>query len=254
MSKRRYRPRRRVAAKRFKRFANRVLRTAHEKKFIQLYTNPGVPETTANDNIFTLNLTPITQGDTEQTRDGNQVYLRSIEVHVRAQVNQVYLTGDASGHFGINPWGDGSDANSWFNDKIRLIIWQWLPTVDGSAGAGGALPSSILEAETTISPYNHDQRKNFRVLYDRTQRLAAQMLDLTDTLKQGYQNFALVDFRVRIRKIAQKTMTWLGSTTEANAHIFMSVITDWSSVSGIPSGEVDPVQLYYHVKTNFSDK
>lgn len=256
---RRRRVYKRAAKKRFTKFANRVLRVAHEKKYVEFLTLMNSPQDTANDSIYTRTLTTIPQGDTENTRDGNQVYLRSIECHVRCIVNPDYLFQLISEVQPDNPWGPstgGSQFPNWFNDKIRVLVWQWLPMEDGAGGAGGALPGSVLQNETTISPYNHDERKNFRILYDKSIRLAGQFVTQLagppeTPISYGFPTHELADFKFRIRKFANRTLTWSGSTTTANNHVFLSVITDWSAT---PTSNISPVLVYHDIKTNFSDK
>lgn len=261
-SKRSYRPRRvykRAAKKRFHKFAVRVLRVANEKKYVEFLSTINNPATSANDDIFTLCLTTVAQGDGESTRDGNQLALRSLDVRVRAAVSQEYLARLKTAPAPDNPYGPGATAElqGWFNDKVRVIIWQWLPASDSAVAAGGALPGSVLQAETTISPYNHDERRNFRILYDKTQRLAGNFFEIPASATPamiGFPMHELADFHVRIRKFGSRVVQWIGSgvSTEANNHIYMSVITDWSQSTGEP--DVSPVLVYYHCKTNFSDK
>lgn len=247
--------RRKVAKRRFTRFANRVLRTAHEKKYVESFSMANTPSTTANDAPFVLPITAIAQGDSENTRDGDQVYLRSIEVHIRAKYNYGYQPTQA-GTPPDNPWSSAaSDPNTMFNDKVRLLIWQWLPTSDSASGAGGALPGSVLQRDTTMSPYNHDQRRNFRILYDKSIRLHNPQFQLgaepvTTTVVDT--THGLADFKVRIRKFGRREITWQGSTTSANCHCYAAVLTDWST-SGSGAGS-KPVLVVYDVKTNFSDK
>lgn len=264
-SKRSYRPRRsykRAAKKQFRKFASRVLRVANEKKFVELLTGVGAPAATANNDILTVCLTGVLQGDTDNTRDGNMLALRSLEIHVRAIVNQAYLAKQATltGTAADNPWTTAAgDANQWFNDKVRLLIWQWLPSSDSASAAGGALPGSVLQQETTISPYNHDERRNFRILADRSARLAGNYIHLENQvfMVDGFPTHELADFKIRIRKFGTRNVQWLGggSSIVANGHIYMSVITDWSEQAAEPpaTGEY-PVLVYYDLKTNFSDK
>lgn len=243
----------RVAKRSFARFANRVLRVAHEKKYIELSTTFGTPATSsgaATGAPFTVALTNIAIGDTENSRDGNQVYLRSLDIRLRAIVNPEYSAFGTAAP--TNPW---STAGAWFNDKVRLIIWQWFPMDDPTTGAP-SLQDTILQAATTLSPYNHDNRKNFRILYDKKVRLAQNVVDVDGTgspFSYGYPMHELADFSVRIRRFANRVLTFQGSSASANNHVYLTLMTDWAANTNTTE-TIPPVLIYHHLKTNYSDK
>lgn len=90
------------------------------------------------DNAGTVfNITNIPQGTTGVTdsqRVGDRIYLKSIEL------NLVVAVADA------------------FN-YLRVILFSYTPAATPS-------PSNVLNAVHYLSPYQHDNRKNFRILHD----------------------------------------------------------------------------------------
>lgn len=128
--------RRRFKQKRFKKFIKRVANMGAEKKYF--YVTSGGPQTVDSTGSIT-SVSDISQGDTDITRDGDQVYLRSIEFVWEADVADTF-------------------------NQVRFIVVQWYPPTtpvvsDVLIGTG---------TTTFFMPYNHDKRFNFKILYDRT--------------------------------------------------------------------------------------
>lgn len=86
-------------------------------------------------------LTPISQGDGEQQRDGDAITLR----HLSWSATLVPNASSAS-------------------DAFRIILFRWKTATVGTAPS----PSAILDVPTNIdSPFNRDYRDSLVVLYDK---------------------------------------------------------------------------------------
>jgi len=83
-------------------------------------------------------LCDVIQGNTDQQRDGDQLYMLSLEIRLYTVAADIF-------------------------NVLRLIVFQWFPNTV-------PLSSQLLfdPANGITSPYNHDQRYQFRVLYDKT--------------------------------------------------------------------------------------
>lgn len=86
-------------------------------------------------------LTPIPQGDTDVTRDGDSLYLRSM------RVNGELVLGDTT-------------------NIVRVIVFQWLET-DTPVPANILSSTYVGTSNAPLAPYHHDSRRLFRILYDR---------------------------------------------------------------------------------------
>lgn len=255
-------PRRRAPARKkaFKRFANRVLRTANEKKFVTTSTIGSTPVEFSSTSPWTVALTPVATGDSYQTRDGNQIYLRSIEARVAVRFNPVYPGTSTAGAEPVL-WDVTIPANNPTvgYTYVRCVVWQYLPQSDSAA----ILPlSTVIQTfngvYSTLAPYNHDTRKDFRVLYDRM-RLVSDVLGPQGTgagaNTAGYTGVGPsgeARFTFRIRKFANRAITWSGNSTVANNHVYLSLFPDYDTSTGENSDQ--PCLAAYMIKTNFSDK
>lgn len=90
-------------------------------------------------------------GDGDSTRDGDQIQIRSIEFNWSMQLP------------GIAP--DTSNI-------VRVIIFQWFPS--SVPAVGSILLDTTTPQSTVISPYNHDNRLQFKILMDVKSTLSVQ--------------------------------------------------------------------------------
>lgn len=246
--------------KAFKRFANRVLRTANEKKFVSVSSIGDAPTGFSSTNPFSIPLTIVAAGDSYQTRDGNQIYLRSIEAHVAVRFNPQYPGTTSTGAEPIL-WTlvNAAASPSVGYTYVRCIVWQYLPQSDTAAPPPlTTVMQQFNGAFSTLAPYNHDNRKDFRVLYDRV-RLVSDIIGPQGTgageNTGGYTGVGPsgeARFSFRIRKFPNRAITWSGNTTVANNHVYLSLFPDYDTSTGDPTYE--PCWAAYMVKTNFSDK
>lgn len=184
-TRRRYRRRRyykRKPNKIFYRNVKQVINTMAEKKYLP-YTNSTSVSTTP---VF-LQFTGITQGDTDLTRDGDSVYLKSIQVGFSVLVGDSY-------------------------NQVRFITFQWFPP--STLGTNPPTENDILQdsALGTISVYNHDTRMNYRILDDKTV-----VVDSDDPN---------MIYRLIITKIPKRKLQYVGGGTVSPFHIYCLVVSD----------------------------
>lgn len=141
-----------------------------EKKFFQV-TGTSVA---IDENGGVVNISDISQGDTDITRDGDQLLVRSIELACS------FVVADAT-------------------NLMRLLVVQWMPQgvpalSDVITSTGGPL--------ACLAPYLHDTRYQFRVLYDK--RVA---VDTYNPIKIIHKRL----IRIPIRKIQYVAGTNVGN-------------------------------------------
>lgn len=120
---------------------HRVIRQTAEKKYYSFSSNTAP----ISDLGTLLRLTEVAQGTTDVTRIGDQLTIRSLQFNFSA------LVADST-------------------NLLRLVIFQWFEQT-------GTIPtypdmSQILidtgSGRAVFSPYSHDYRYDFKVLFDRT--------------------------------------------------------------------------------------
>lgn len=185
----------------FKKKVRRVIRQTAEKKYLA-YSASAVGVDSAGTAM--LSLLDVPQGDLDSTRDGDQLFLRSI------QLNFSISLGDTT-------------------NFVRVILFQWFPTLTGLPPVASILLDT---SRPWLSPYNHDQRFNFRIFHDKTYCL--------DTLNNEISRrmFLKSKFRRHIQYVG-------GATAVAANRIFALFISD--------SGAAPHPALQYSGKTNFTD-
>lgn len=127
--------------KKAKQNLKRNLRTLGEKKY-NVFSYFGTVTNTGD----ILDLSNITQGDTDLTRDGDQIGIRSIEVNAQA-------------------YQDNTVSTPSLSNIIRVVVFQWFPTTTPTPGS--IFNTTMEPALAPIVAYNHDNRFNFRILYDK---------------------------------------------------------------------------------------
>lgn len=188
-----------------RRFANKVSMVVAEKKYISTVVASSISNTPG--------IQPLTfpgQGTTDQTRVGDQIRLRSLEV-------------DYS-------WSISGTVTPDSYNRVRLIVFQWYPQI------GFPVAADILLLPTNQpwqSPLSHDQRFQYRVLYDKTHVISA-------------QNQFSMQRKVMITRIPHRKMQFVGgNATDADNRIGFLVVSD--------SGLVDHPSFEAIFKLNFSD-
>lgn len=136
-----YRGRRLVS----KRYAQRIIAKAGEKKSWDTYVT-----TTVGTAGTITDLTVMAQGDTDATRDGDQLMLKSLQFRYQ-------LNGAITNMSGATP------TAATFSSRVRFMIIQWFPPTTPTF-------ANVLDTGTITAihaPYDHSSSQKMRVLYDR---------------------------------------------------------------------------------------
>lgn len=146
-------------------------------------------------------LTNITQGSTDTSRDGDRLSLRSIELDFIVYYDLVVLNPPVQ------------------NESIRILVFQWFPS---SPIIGGTNPSpstnemltsvALTSTRAHIVPYSHDNRQLFRILYDKVITLSV----------SGTQ---IVHVKKMITKFAKRELQYLAGTTVGTNQVYMALAT-----------------------------
>lgn len=128
-----------------------IVRVAQEYKFF----DSKVYATAISNTGSQYALSAVPQGDTDSTRDGDQINLHSIELKVEA-----YL--------------QGTGGTNDFTNQVRLILYQWHPMSTGSQPTVADIlqDSASVAQSPTMSNYKWDNRKDYTIVLDRTCNLS----------------------------------------------------------------------------------
>jgi len=181
----------------------RQLRTLGEKKY-SVYSGIGIAVTSAGTAVYDISAP--TQGNTDLQRNGDQIQLRSLEMFWKI------IGGDAT-------------------NTTRCIIFQWF------TDSNYVLPTlATVLLDTTIvpwiSPWNHDNRFDFKILYDSRINTTINGPNVGVKHKRIYKGF-------------KDKIQYIQGGQNGTNKIFMVFVSD-SAI--IPSPTLD-----YYVKLNYSD-
>lgn len=95
------------------------------------------------DNVTITQLTGISQGDTDVTREGDRITLKNLEFR-----GFVYNDASAAHH------------------KARVIIFQWLQNDTPANTDILPIDGATWTSYAVLEPWNHDQRSSYKILYD----------------------------------------------------------------------------------------
>lgn len=156
-----------------------------EKKY-HLDSETGTNITSAG---AVYDLSAVAQGDTDTTRDGDSLYVRSVRVK-----GFVTNKGGAPSH-------------------TRVILFQWFD--DSTPTASNVLIAGYLStALAPVSLYHHDQRKKYNVLYDR----------LINSDYNGGSEAPLFDTGYKMPK--RKKISYTSAATTGNAKLWLLIVND----------------------------
>lgn len=162
--------------------ANRQIAKQSEKKYLSTLTS------IAKDwNGSVLDLCNIAQGDTDGTRDGDELYVKSVRVKSLVSVADTY-------------------------NICRTILFQWY---DDTTPTGADILSNtyVGTINAPLAPYHHDLSSKFKILYDKT--------ILLDT----YHPYMLLDTGYITGGFKRKVQFSSGGTTGVNK-IYLLQISD----------------------------
>jgi hypothetical protein len=101
-----------------------------------------------------LAISAIPQGDTDSTRDGDQVNLLSLWIKF-----ETYL--------------QGAGGTNDFTDQVRLVIYRYHPMSTGAAPVPATVLTDLSVAQSaTMTPFTWDNRKDYTVILDKTFNLS----------------------------------------------------------------------------------
>jgi len=137
-----------------KKLARQIVNASAEKKYYTV-TSTQVVDNASGTSCVKCSAVP--QGDIDQSRDGDQLTIRSIEFAFTAQLLVASL------------------ATNTLVQNLRVILFQWLMTDNGASPT----IASILDTTAGLGTlwqagYNHDNRFNFKILYDERFNLTQQ--------------------------------------------------------------------------------
>lgn len=195
-------------------YVKKLVNRSVEKKY---YSAESFSNDVSYDTPLIVSLVEPARGDGDSDRDGDAIKLTSLKLN-----GTVYNT--------------ITDQNQ----QVRCLIVQWLPTLSGDitsynvidpAGAG-------LDSASYLNQYNHDQRGNFRILYDKLHFLdyAPNVGTPASNVNGGpyVKNFQVY---LNLGKLAlsgkcKTDMQFVGSaSTNANNRLFFLAISDKADAS-----------------------
>ncbi len=207
-----------------KAYVKRAIKKMHEKKyFMKEQSSIAV----SFDTHLLVDLSAIPQGDTDLTRDGDSVKLTSLQVRMTWQT------------------GASQSADSY----VRVVIFQWFdnstPTPPLVLGALGA----AFDGTTAMDAfYNHDRRRQFRVLYDNLSICGGSSDPAVAS--HLFRKTPVISFTPKIKgkRTGKKAyINFVGGGTTAQNKIYLLAI------SNIADGTNTEPVLLFNSKLNFID-
>lgn len=193
-----------------KRYVQALIKNVHEKKYAEI--SSGIVEISYDTPlIFQASVT--SQGDSDTTRDGDKINIKSITI-------QGYVQADSA-------------ADDFTH--VRLILFQYLPD-ETPTGPDiiDATGSALTSFSSIAGNFNHDNKKNYRILRDKKIMLpgstTAKGLGTIPTRKvfKMYYNFGLGAKRNDCKNVIQYKA---GSSTDAVNNIYLIAISSYSDAS-----------------------
>lgn len=146
-------------------------------------------------------LTAITQGDTDQTRDGDRLQLAG-KIDFRFHL----FIGDSS-------------------NVVRVIIFQWHPNSTPSAGQillNG--PTGVIDY---LSTYSHDNRQEYRILFDKVYSLIGD--GVADVSAYTTLTQIVRVYRISLKK-ATKMVQFAAATVDGTNKIYILRVSDSNAI------------------------
>lgn len=178
----------------------------------------------------------VTVGSTSATYNGTLVRLSSVPQSAGAS-NDTTRIGDAlqptSLQLNYTFYNIGAPGVNPYESDIRVVVFRWLVDDSLSAPTAGLIVNSTGGLSAAISTFNHDQRGNFEVLYDKLHLCSNSTLNPTNK-----------PVRTSI-KVNSKMIKYVAGATNGLNNIYLLVIGDSDTA-------VDPYFGYY-AQLNFQD-
>lgn len=194
-----------------KKEVKQIVGIQQEKKYTLAWDSLS-PTTTPN--LVGPLVIPI-QGDTDTERSGDRIMIKSVEVR------QKMACGDTT-------------------NMIRVIFFQWRPSVPPTI-AGQILQADPITASITVlSVYSKDFYPDFKILYDKTHRLAGNGTANypATNITTNYEHFFLKRFNKQIQYAA-------GGIVNSTNNIFLLIVSD--------SGALPNPTYSFDMRINYTD-
>lgn len=177
---------------------NKYMRKRVEKKS---YVNE-YPVSFSDWNGGVASLTDIAQGDTDTTRDGDALFLKSLYLRGMIRAGEEYNNSDL---------------------QVRFMVFQWFERgVNPTPGDILASFSSLSNRLRIFAPYSHDNRFRFNVLFDRTYRVYNDDGVGGKLLPEPSMSYKPI--HTLIKKIKKRYIQYIaGSTTGINKLYFLNI-------------------------------
>jgi len=166
-----------------------------------------------------VGMTDIAQGDTDQTREGDQLRLCG-NIQFRGFIH-TDITGDTTQHL----------------PKIRLVIFQWHPQTE-SGGATEPTVANLLDNGPSGSPDifsipKHDNRFMYTILYDRLYRMVGPGVAAGGPMNPMQEK--IISRNISLSRARKKIQYSAGSQTVACNHLYIMYISDLAADAQNPT-------------------
>lgn len=200
-----------------KKQVKKMIHSAAESKFFSV----TAVSTNYSNTPFVAHISPITQGDGDQQRNGDRIRMKYIQFRL---FNVIGLSSSTQYHFG------------------RFILFQWLPNNTNYAPTSGdILLPGVSNTINYTSLYNHDQRQNYRILYDKTFKFVG----VPATTGAEFQDSAAQFTKDMYIKVKSKQLNYTTGVNTGTRQIFQLVLGD-----GIGA---DTAQCFWTMKMFYDD-
>lgn len=204
-----------------------------EKKYLQIYnqTLAGDALPAVNGYVKSLSDTPI--GDTETSRDGSQLEIRSLEMKIIIELGTQAV--------GTNPGFE----------RYRIIIFQWFENDAHRVPVMGDILEQTVAAPNAsynvLCSYNHDNRYLYNILYDS----GLKRLTFPGTLQYAGGGITQTDwchhtFNFFLKKFRRRKIQYNSGNNTGTNKIYMLAYSDVIAAS-------NPPIIFFQSKLNFND-
>lgn len=185
-----------------KRYARKLVSSANEKKSWDTAIAPTIGTAAT-----ITDLTLITQGDDDDSRDGDQLMLKSLQF--RMQLTGVVVDAAA-----------GLPVIGTLSSRVRHIIIQWFPPTTPTL-------ANVLDTGTIAAlqaPYEHSSSQKMRVLHDRV--ILVQNLSASSTAYSSFTTRLHHYTRKLVTKIPRRLLQYDTGATSGTSHIYSLLFSD----------------------------
>lgn len=194
--------------KRQKKQVKRIVHGDDEPKFLDTYDVSAGAYVQVDRGGQLKEVTTVPQGDTVNTRDGDELRQNKLDFRLSAYYNPAVINTDA-GH------------------KLRVIVFRWLPTTAlGAPGVANILQNvgGAVDYRAVVSPYNDTgtSELQFKPLYDKTFAL----------------NHAKDLYIHKVINLKNRKQAFGAGFTTGNNHIYVMLIADDATGAHTPDLQV----------------